>query len=182
MQAPMMVTHDGQTLPLTEWAKRSGVKHVTLYARIRNGVPFERAIDPRPLKEKKSNWYKVSGQGARNLVEYEHRIVAERAMGKPLPKRAEVHHVDENPLNNAPQNLVICPDHKYHALLHLRARALREAGNANFRKCVHCQTWDAPENLKFYGAMTVHRRCHTKYHAERREKLRRNAAANPEKD
>ena len=55
---------------------------------------------------------------------FEHILVAEKAMGKYLPKGAVVHHIDENGLNNAPGNLVVCQDDSYHKLIHKRARAL----------------------------------------------------------
>jgi hypothetical protein len=48
----------------------------------------------------------------------EHVHVAERALGKRLPKRAIVHHVNEIKHDNRPANLVICEDHLYHKLLH----------------------------------------------------------------
>ncbi len=62
---------------------------------------------------------------------YEHRILAERALGKPLPPGAKVHHVDENERNNAPSNLVICQDQSYHKLLHMRALIVRAGGDPN---------------------------------------------------
>jgi hypothetical protein len=60
-----------------------------------------------------------------------HQHIAESALGRPLPHGVEVHHVDGDPSNNAPSNLVICQDRSYHRLLHRRARALRELGDAN---------------------------------------------------
>ena len=56
--------------------------------------------------------------------QYEHIVVAERALGKPLPKGAVVHHVDGQQWNNEPSNLVICPDQAYHMLLHRRMKEL----------------------------------------------------------
>ena len=50
----------------------------------------------------------------------EHILVAERALGKPLPAEAVVHHVNHNPLDNRPENLVVCQDQSYHRLLHYR--------------------------------------------------------------
>jgi hypothetical protein len=69
-----------------------------------------------------------------------HVSIAERALGKSLPKGAEVHHVDGNRWNNANSNLVICQDHGYHYLLHARARIVRAGGNPNTQRiCCHCQ-------------------------------------------
>lgn len=71
---------------------------------------------------------------------YEHVIVAEQSLGRYLPGGAEVHHVDENKLNNSRRNLVICQDAAYHKLLHVRARTLVAGGNPNTQKiCGECQ-------------------------------------------
>lgn len=56
---------------------------------------------------------------------YEHRFLAEQALGKPLPPEAEVHHMNNDKGDNhTPFNLVICPDRAYHMFLHKRARDL----------------------------------------------------------
>lgn len=54
----------------------------------------------------------------------QHVLVAEKALGKPLPKGAVVHHVNGKPWDNRPENLVVCPNQAYHALLHARMREL----------------------------------------------------------
>lgn len=106
------------------------------------------------------------------ITKYEHVRVAERALGKPLPPGAIVHHVDENPSNNAPTNLVICPDDAYHLLLHQRMRAMAACGNPSWRLCCHCSKYDDPANLHV-GRNTYHRSCNTERHrqymANRRE-------------
>jgi len=58
------------------------------------------------------------------VLVYEHRVLAEKALGKPLPKGAVVHHMG-TPDDNGPFKLVICPSQEYHMLLH------RRMGHAN---------------------------------------------------
>lgn len=70
-----------------------------------------------------------------------HVVLATKALGRPLPSGAEVHHLDENPRNNDPSNLVICPSKAYHKLLHARARIVRAGGNPNTdRFCGKCKS------------------------------------------
>lgn len=56
---------------------------------------------------------------------YEQIIVAEKVLGKPLPKGALVHHINENPSDNRNENLVICEGTSYHQFLHMRTKKLR---------------------------------------------------------
>lgn len=58
-----------------------------------------------------------------------HRIRAERALGKPLPAGAVVHHADGSQSDDAP--LVICQDQGYHRFLHARMRVQQAGGNPN---------------------------------------------------
>ncbi len=67
-----------------------------------------------------------------------HRLRAERALGKPLPPGAIVHHADGSRDENAP--LVICPDQAYHRLLHIRMKVKAAGGNPNTdRVCTKCR-------------------------------------------
>jgi hypothetical protein len=79
-----------------------------------------------------------------------HREIAERALGKKLPKGVHVHHFDGDRSNNVPTNLVVCPSAAYHFLLHARIEAYQATGDANKRKCAHCGQWDDQENISFY--------------------------------
>jgi hypothetical protein len=108
---------------------------------------------------------------------FEHVWLAENAIGRRLPKGAEVHHVDRNPSNNTPNNLVVCPSRSYHRLLHMRTEALLACGNAEARKCWICQQWCAI-GLQFYGTkrqQPAHRECmntrQRQKYAERRSQL-----------
>lgn len=68
---------------------------------------------------------------------YAHRARAERALGKPLPAGAQVHHADGSKSADAP--LVICQDQWYHALLHARLKVKRLGGDPNTQRwCVVC--------------------------------------------
>ena len=56
---------------------------------------------------------------------YEHVYLAEKALGRRLPPKAEIHHMNEETADNhTPFNLVICPDKSYHRLLHDRMRRI----------------------------------------------------------
>ena len=96
-----------------------------------------------------------------------HVRVAEKALGKPLPPGAIVHHVDENKANNAPSNLVICPDRAYHNLLHQRMRARDACGNPNWRMCWCCHQYDAVESMRASGEGHAHRTCENEYQRNR---------------
>jgi hypothetical protein len=78
----------------------------------------------------------------------EHRAIVETVLGRSLRGSECVHHVNGNGLDNAHENLVICPDQAYHMLLHARERAFDACGNASFRKCKHCKLWDDPSQMK----------------------------------
>lgn len=97
----------------------------------------------------------------------EHVLIAEQALGKPLPEGAQVHHVDGDPGNNAPGNLVICQDQAYHKLLHRRQRALEACGHADWLRCWVCKEWDEPANLRVEPRNTCHPACQAKWQRER---------------
>ena len=77
----------------------------------------------------------------------EHTLVASKALGRSLMGTEQVHHVDYNPKNNDPSNLVVCADMKYHKLLHARTDALDACGNSDYMKCAYCGEYDDPANM-----------------------------------
>lgn len=100
-----------------------------------------------------------------------HRVLAEKALGKPLPAGAVVHHLDGNPRNNANTNLVICPDENYHNLLHIRLAAYQACGNADYLKCYVCKEYDSITNL--HEVRKAGRRVTTFYHSACRKAYRK---------
>lgn len=106
-----------------------------------------------------------------------HIKVAEKALERELRGTEEVHHVDGDIHNNIGGNLVICPNHTYHMLLHKRAAAFDACGNPNYRVCTRCKMWDALEKLERtltgYGhEYFQHTACRRKYIREYMRKFR----------
>ena len=87
-----------------------------------------------------------SSRGTHQHGKHTHRMLAERALGHPLPDGAVVHHADCSKAANSP--LVICQDRRYHALLHLRTRILRAGFSPNTHGwCTYCKTFKPREDF-----------------------------------
>ena len=102
---------------------------------------------------------------------FEHILVAEKALGKLLPDGAEIHHSNEVRDDNRSSNLVVCPNHSYHILLHRRLRAKKACGKPYYRICNFCKKYDNPKNLRFRnnGGGAGHSKCINEYQRERRQ-------------
>jgi len=135
---------------------------------------FVRGHGLRMLQAKERNAYRSVRVGANcKLV---HVVIAEKAIGKPLPSGAQIHHVDGNPSNNANSNLVICQDQKYHALLHIRQRALLAGGDPNTQRvCYKCKRLVLISDLASGGRRdgNICRPCINEYFRQRNAAKRR---------
>ena len=71
---------------------------------------------------------------------FEHRAVAEKCLGRRIDTRHPIHHMNEDTIDNRPENLVVCESNAYHRLLHRRLRVLRAGGNPKTDKiCTRCK-------------------------------------------
>lgn len=95
----------------------------------------------------KDKYVQASNRGDKTRA---HNLIAERVLGRRLPRGAQVHHVDNDGRNNHHDNLVICPDASYHRLLHTRQAALDACGDANWRKCGICSEYGDPQEMGLY--------------------------------
>ena len=83
-----------------------------------------------------------------------HRRIAAEALGRSLPSKAVVHHVNEDETDYRNDNLVICQDERYHNLLHLRTRAYRACRHADWRQCIYCRQWAPLSEMTIYTQAT----------------------------
>lgn len=71
----------------------------------------------------------------------EHVLIAEHVLGRPLPEKAIVHHVNGDRQDNRKTNLVICEDQSYHRLLHRRMRLIALGADPDTENwCVRCKS------------------------------------------
>ena len=96
----------------------------------------------------------------------EHTIVVERALGKVLRTTANVHHVDGDPANNDPRNLVVCDGMAYHKLLHMRARAKAATGDPSAVHCAFCGVWGDGGSMSRFNHGYRHKSCHARWMRE----------------
>jgi hypothetical protein len=103
--------------------------------------------------------YAVEHCRVRGMAVPKHRLIVEAILGRFLPARNVVHHVNEMKQDNRNQNLVACENQTYHLLLHSRRNALLACGNADYRRCGICRGWDTPSLMSKHGGNYLHRRC-----------------------
>ena len=113
-----------------------------------------------------TGYVKIRVEKHRYLLE--HRIIAERIIGHPIPATVAIHHYNGRDNNN---QFVICQDNAYHKLLHLRTNALKACGHPTWRRCYFCRLYDDPKNLIIKNGV-YHKKCRALNGRERyRKKL-----------
>ncbi len=153
----------------TELAKQSRAARGFL-----KGQP-QRFIRGHVAKKQIVKKYRYATLDGKSLVE--HRAIAIKALGKPLPAGVEVHHVNGIKADNRNQNLVICPDAGYHKLLHRRQRVKNAGGNPNTQWiCSTCQQL-LPLELFHVRKVGVQRECKPCVYARAKAHLERNRPA-----
>lgn len=107
-----------------------------------------------------------------------HIAIAERVLGRPLKDMECIHHVDKDGFNTENSNLVICPDYKYHKLLHIRADAYDACGDVHARACMYCKQHDETKHMTFISrgkdSYYYHKQCATRNYQENRERILEN--------
>lgn len=93
--------------------------------------------------------------------------VAEKALGKPLPKGALVHHINGKPLDDRNDNLLVCT-RGLHNIIHGRMKALAATGNARAKRCSFCHKYESPGVLKKGVTSHFHQACANEYGRNRR--------------
>lgn len=82
---------------------------------------------------------------------YEHRVVAEDMLGRPLYDDEEVHHLDEDKLNNHPENLLVLPSSQ-HMKLHGWLRRLGiDPKNYPTKLCRNCGVVISHQLISYCG-------------------------------
>jgi len=105
-------------------------------------------------------------------------LIAEKAMGKILERKHQVHHFNGITDDDRNSNLVVCESNAYHFLLHQRQRAYQDCGNPHYIKCNYCKKYDDPSNLNGHH---VHSECNKKYQKAYSRPRRLMAAKSKEK-
>jgi hypothetical protein len=117
--------------------ERSAEQKAAMAERLQRTEVKANADAGRKAARPRSSGYAATGKHAEKLKTV-HRLRAERALGKPLPHGAVVHHADGSKDPAAP--LVICQDLAYHHLLHFRIRVKQAGGDPNTEKvCSRCK-------------------------------------------
>ena len=71
---------------------------------------------------------------------YEHRLIMEKKLGRYLEPNEEVHHIDHNPRNNDPDNLMLFTNHSEHTRHEMIGNNRNPKINMDNRICSNCNS------------------------------------------
>ena len=118
--------------------------------------------------------HKGHPKGGKDGKVNQHILIAEKALGRFMPDKAEVHHVNGDKSDNSRGNLVICENKEYHCSLHRRADSLVNLGRTDGYPCVFCSIWGLGDTMYVSadGKRAYHRSCNNEYQRDRKIKIK----------
>ena len=81
-----------------------------------------------------------------NRYEREHRVIAERNMGRPLKPNETIHHKNRKRLDNAPSNIAVLASQSEHMKIHMITQEARKRGTKGANK-----RWAAKKAIEGVG-------------------------------
>lgn len=89
---------------------------------------------------------------------YEHVLVASENLGRPLKKGECVHHVDNNHLNNSPENLIVFRTNSDHIKFHMGGELVKHDDGT-----YSCKSVKKSKTYKYYFCNECGNKCTQKY-------------------